>query len=82
MESVVVASAVLHNIACIMRDAVPQVSEEIEGAINFVNNVNNVNIKQNNGIDDSAYYALILNYFANLLWKKLDIVTVFRLYYT
>lgn len=67
VESVVVASAVLHNIACIMKDAALPVNGEIEAAINFVNNVNNINIRQNGGVNNSVRYALIHNYFANLL---------------
>lgn len=67
VESIVVASAVLHNIACIMRDAEPQVNDEIEAAINFVDNVNDVHLNQNGGVNNSVRYALIHNYFANLL---------------
>lgn len=49
-----------------MRDAEPQVNEEIETAKNIVYNVNDVNLRQNGGVHNDVRSALIHNYFANL----------------
>lgn len=70
VEAVIVACAVLHNIAIQMNDDDPILNnDEIEAAIIFTNNVNNglINRDNNHGLNDHIRHALITQYFANLL---------------
>lgn len=70
VEAVIVACAVLHNIAIQMNDEDPTINnDEIEAAIIFTNNVNNgvINRDNNPGLNDNIRRALITQYFANLL---------------
>lgn len=70
VEAVIVACAVLHNIAIQMNDEDPILNnDEIEAAITFTNNVNNgvINRDNNHGLNDNIRRALITQYFANLL---------------
>jgi hypothetical protein len=39
VEAIVVATAILHNIACMLNDELPPIDPDVEEAINFVNNV-------------------------------------------
>lgn len=68
IEAVVVACAVLHNIACNMGDVDPPVNnEEIEAAINLTNNVHNyINTREVEAINNSVRHVLITQYFQNL----------------
>lgn len=70
IQKVIVATAILHNIACQMRDVVPAVDQEIEAAINLMNNVNGQyigNIQNNINVNNVTRQVLINNYFHNLL---------------
>ncbi|XP_045471748.1 putative nuclease HARBI1 [Harmonia axyridis] len=70
VEAVIVACAVLHNIAIQMNDGDPiSNNDKIEAAIIFTNNVNNgvINRNNNHGLNDNIWHALITQYFANLL---------------
>ncbi|KAJ3653970.1 hypothetical protein Zmor_013188 [Zophobas morio] len=69
VEAVVVATAVLHNIAIILNEEEPPLDPEEEAAVNFVNDVlvenigeNGGNFNQNNSMRDQ----LIREYFNNL----------------
>ncbi|KAK4880427.1 hypothetical protein RN001_008573 [Aquatica leii] len=70
VEPLIVATSVLHNIACQMRDAVPPINHEMEVAINLTENVNrNRNIRENNVNNENnrSRYNLVNNYFQNLV---------------
>ncbi|KAJ8930179.1 hypothetical protein NQ314_017043 [Rhamnusium bicolor] len=68
VEAVVIACAVLHNIAVQMNDGDPLVNnDEIEAAIAFTNNVNNLINQERRGINDYNRHSLITQYFQNLL---------------
>lgn len=67
VEAVVVATAVLHNIARIMRDPDPPINEEIEAAVNFVAGVPVLQNNNYGGINNRVRHSLITEYFQNLL---------------
>lgn len=70
VEAVIVATAVLHNLACDMREAEPPIDEDIEAAINLINYIpqNNNGAPNNNtvGINNSTRMTLINEYFERL----------------
>lgn len=66
VEGVVIATAVLDNIAKILNEPDPIVDEEIEAAVNFVNDVNvepYMNIHNIRNINSVVRHQLINNYF-------------------
>jgi hypothetical protein len=67
VEAVVIATAVLHNIACIMRDPDPPTNEEIEAAINAVEGVPILQHNNLGGINNRVRHSLITEYFEGLL---------------
>lgn len=70
VQAVVVASAVLHNIAVHMGDETPRVTEEEEAAIELTNNVNIYQIRRQNpqvNENNIARHLLITDHFQSLL---------------
>ncbi|KAI4455638.1 hypothetical protein MML48_9g00001204 [Holotrichia oblita] len=67
VEAIVVACAVLHNVACHMRDENPPVDDEIEAAVNIVFPENAVEDRQRAEGNDDVRNTLINEYFQNLL---------------
>lgn len=66
VHPLVVASVVLHNIACQMNDVVPPVNVEIEAAIEVTNDVH-LYQPQNVNANNITRHVLINNYFQSLL---------------
>lgn len=69
VEAIVIATAVLDNIAKLLNEADPDVNEEEEAAVNFVDNVNvqpYMNINQMYNINNVVRHQLINNYFSTL----------------
>ena len=70
VEGIIVATAVLHNIAQSMNDGIPPVGDDLEAAVQFVNNVNVYPPqRQNNPINiNNTTRAMSINeYFQQLL---------------
>lgn len=66
-QAIIVATGILHNIACDENEIVPPVTDEEEAAINFVNNVDIEQIQQQrNNINSITRDGLINNYFSRL----------------
>lgn len=66
VEAVIVATAVLHNIACERNEEIPLTDTEVEAAIHVVNNMPN-NINGNTiTINNSTRLSLINEYFSRL----------------
>ncbi|KAI4457562.1 hypothetical protein MML48_7g00015984 [Holotrichia oblita] len=63
VEAIVVACAVLHNVACHMRDENPPVDDEIEAAVNIVFPENAVEDRQRAEGNDAVRNTLINEYF-------------------
>lgn len=62
IQATIVATAVLHNIACIENEQIPENNAEQEAAINFVNNMPpDLNVQGNNIVRNN-----IIRYFGNL----------------
>nr|CAI5846202.1 unnamed protein product [Callosobruchus analis] len=67
VEAVVIATAVLHNIACILNEEMPDVNPEEAAAIQFVNEVDHEIVRDNLiGVNNSVRYQLINDYFNRL----------------
>lgn len=67
VQAIIVATAILHNIAVNENERLPPVNEEEEAAINFVNDVNAPNAIAEPVLGNNrTRYNLINNYFANL----------------
>lgn len=68
VEAIIIATAVLHNIACEMNDTLPPVNHDHEDAIEFINNVpNDEGIQVVGGINNVTRHHLIHGYFQGLL---------------
>lgn len=68
MDPTIVASAIIHNIATQMNDAVPKVNEEEEAAIALTNNVDHHDVGGNHiHLNNIARHTLINDYFQMLL---------------
>ncbi|VEN37562.1 unnamed protein product [Callosobruchus maculatus] len=67
VEAVVIATGVLHNIACMFNEEIPVVNPQEEAAIQFVNEVDN-EIVRDSGlvVNNSVRYQLINDYFNRL----------------
>ncbi|KAK5648158.1 hypothetical protein RI129_003050 [Pyrocoelia pectoralis] len=66
-QAIIVAAAVLHNIACDENEVIPPVSEDEEAAINFANNVDIQHIPDHrHNITTSTRDGLINDYFNRL----------------
>lgn len=68
VEAVIVATAVLHNIACERNEEIPPIDTEVEAAIQLINNVPNIinNNENNITINNSTRLTLINEYFSRL----------------
>ena len=66
--ALIVATAVLHNIACKQNEREPQVNPEEEAAIQLVNNIEGDEVQERNrgGLNNETRFNLIYNYFARL----------------
>lgn len=70
VEAVVIAAAVLHNIACHMNDTLPLPQDvDLENVINLHNVPleNNGNREDNVNLHNATRHALVVNYFQGLL---------------
>lgn len=68
IESVIVATAVLHNIACYQREDVPPINDIQDEAINFVNGASNNPIVENRNSENRVTRnALISEYFQSII---------------
>lgn len=68
IEAVIVSTAVLHNIACLMKEEVPSVNEDIEAQINILNNIEPNNLQRLPGGENNlTRNVLIHDYFQRLL---------------
>lgn len=68
VESIVVATAALHNFAIIMNNPLPMLDEELEAAINFVNNISeNFLLHQDQEGLINIQRAALIRYYENLL---------------
>ncbi|KAK5638904.1 hypothetical protein RI129_013199 [Pyrocoelia pectoralis] len=69
VESVVIATAVLHNIACLLNEDLPPITEEEEAAIDFVNNIEVGRVRDAAGLNQNnrVRNQLIHDYFNQLL---------------
>lgn len=68
VDPTIVASAIIHNIATQMNDAVPKVNEEEEAAIALTNNVDHHDVGGNHiHLNNIARHTLINDYFQMLL---------------
>lgn len=68
VESIVVATAVLHNLAIIMNNPLPILNEEFEAAINFVNNINDNFVQhEDQEVLNNVNRAALIRYFEDLL---------------
>ncbi|XP_044259845.1 putative nuclease HARBI1 [Tribolium madens] len=69
VEAIVVATAVLHNMACLLNEELPPINPEEEAAVQFVNDVGNEIVRENNigGVNNSVRHQLIHDYFNRLL---------------
>lgn len=65
-QAVIVASAILHNIACDKRINIPPIDNDQEAAINLVNNVNMQALRNIGGVNNITRINLINNYFGRL----------------
>jgi hypothetical protein len=69
VELLVIASAILHNIACMLNDTeAPETNEEIEAAIALTENVNE-NLVENNNLNDNRNNEVrntLIHYFSTL----------------
>lgn len=66
-QAIIVATAVLHNIACEENEVIPPVTEEDEAEIDYVNNVQIVQVpEQRHNADTITRDSLINNYFSRL----------------
>lgn len=66
-QALIVATAVLHNIACDENEIIPPLNEEQEAAINFVNDVDAEPVPlQRNNVNTIVRDQLINNYFGRL----------------
>nr|CAI5863204.1 unnamed protein product [Callosobruchus analis] len=71
VEAVVIATAVLHNIACMLNEEMPDVNTEEAAAIQFVNEIDHEILRDSLiGVNNSVRYQLINDYF-NRLQKNL-----------
>ncbi|KAK5646025.1 hypothetical protein RI129_004489 [Pyrocoelia pectoralis] len=69
IERIIITTAILHNIACLMRDQLPQVNDEEEAAIVITNNVE-IPIQQPMNaanVNNLTRHLLITEYFQRLL---------------
>lgn len=68
VEAVIVATAVLHNIACERNEEIPPIDTEVEATIQLINNVPNIinNNENNITINNSTRLTLINEYFSRL----------------
>ena len=79
VEAVVVATAVLHNIAIILNEEEPPVDAEEEAVVNFVNDVLIENIGEYSGNYNQNNFVrnqFIREYFTNLLFLISFLVAV------
>ena len=66
VEAVIVAAAVLHNVAISANDNLPAVNEVVNEDVNFLQNFNQGALENHDVIDNHVRLNLINNYFANL----------------
>jgi hypothetical protein len=69
LEAVIIATAVLHNIACHMSEPDPPIEEEVVRAVDYVNDMPHVPyvaVRGDGGINNSKRYSLVHDYFQNL----------------
>ncbi|CAH1981278.1 unnamed protein product [Acanthoscelides obtectus] len=68
IEPVVVATAALHNLAIIMKDPQPAINNEIEAAVEFINNFDIVPVPVGGqDASNNRRRLLLINYFQDLL---------------
>lgn len=66
IQAIIVATAVLHNIACDEKERIPEVNEEQEAAINFVNMPPVINAANNFQFNNNITRNNLIHYFGNL----------------
>ncbi|KAI4455489.1 hypothetical protein MML48_9g00008916 [Holotrichia oblita] len=70
VEAIIVAAAVLHNVACMMNDAEPRVTNDEEAAVQLTININNDPVEAGNPnitANNLSRHLLINGHFACLL---------------